>query len=120
MSDSGSEAGDRPLYNGNHGMDEEEENERHGRKSEQHEEGYRKGEKESDGEITGHTSPSGDGPTERTECCSACLSKNRNNKRSCICQVPAQQRRAPLGMSHTICYSADHSFILFVKGQRAV
>ena len=88
MSDSGSEAGDRDLV---HDLEDEEER-GHRRLSEQL--------RESDGGVEGGNGklPSSPDAVERTECCSACLSKNRGNGRSCICQVPAKQRRAPLGM----------------------
>jgi hypothetical protein len=34
---------------------------------------------------------------EHSVCCTQCLSKNRNNGRACICQVPSKQRRGSLG-----------------------
>lgn len=85
MSDSGSEVAERDL-----GHDLEDDEERSHRRPSEHL-------RESDtNEGAIHKVPSPE--VERTECCAACLSKNRANGRSCICQVPAKQRRAPLGM----------------------
>jgi hypothetical protein len=86
MSDSGSEAGERDAV---HDLEDDEER-GHRRQSE-----HLRESDNGEGKL-----PSPDG-MERTECCSACLSKNRHNGRSCICQVPAKQRRAPLGMLST-------------------
>lgn len=84
MSDSGSEVGDRDLGH-SHDRELEDDEERGHRRQSEH---LREGEV---GEVSLDS-------LERTECCAACLSKNRNNGRSCICQVPAKQRRAPLGL----------------------
>lgn len=94
MSDSGSEAGDRE---GEREVDREilrdadEDEERSDRRRREH------GRGETEVEETASSSKPATTDVARTECCSACLSKNRNNGRSCICQVPARQRRAPLG-----------------------
>lgn len=85
MSESGSESGDREIL-----RDLEEDEERGERRRRDH-----KRETEEEGAAKPSSPVAAD--VERTECCAACLSKNRNNGRSCICQVPARQRRAPLG-----------------------
>lgn len=95
MSDSGSEAGDREGEREDKEIlrDVEDDEDRSERRRRDH---SRETEQEESAAAEEDSKPA-TADVARTECCSACLSKNRNNGRSCICQVPARQRRAPLG-----------------------
>ncbi len=87
----------------------------HERRDDEEEGAYRKSIRESEGSEGNIGSPSRARETVRTECCAACQSKNRTNGRSCICQVPAKERRAPLGKLLFFLFSMAKLTVLLLR-----